>query len=194
MRPEPLDENFPPIESVARSPAIDRVAVNRVVATNHEVSLILAGLKQTRGGEDVPAGCVQSGLEFLLAALYRVEEHAGVGADEELSDFPHLLEAESFHRSRSENRVLHVLRLVSGNVSFVDRDVAPFEAYRHALSVLGNSQSRRLLEVRLDSPKTGRDGFTELVQVPHFELEKRLRGVVDLMERGASQNTARLAE
>lgn len=163
MRSEPSDQNFPAIESVTRCASVGCVTVNCIVPSDHEISLVVAGLQPTAGRQHVPTRRVQRRLELLLAALDRVHEHARVGADEHLRDFPDLLEGNPANRGRPERQVLHRFRLVPRDVAFVDGHVAPLEPNRHALSILGHSQRGRLLQVRLHNAQAGWNRFVDFV-------------------------------
>lgn len=102
VRSEPSDQYFTSIEGIARRSAVNRVAINRIITSDHEISFIVSGLHPAARRLHVSAGCVQSCFEFLVAALNCVKKHSRIGANEELSDFSDLLKAETANGGRPE--------------------------------------------------------------------------------------------
>lgn len=120
MRSEPSDQNFPAIKRIARSATVNGVAVNSIVTTNHEVTLIVAGLKPTTACQHIATGRIQNRLELLVAALNGVEKDARVRADEYLRDFAGLLEGDSPNRCGSEDDILDSFCFITSNVALVN--------------------------------------------------------------------------
>lgn len=170
MRSEPSDQNFPAIECIARSATVNSVAVDCIVTTDHEVSLVVTGLKPTTACQHIAAGRIQNRLELLVATVNGVEEDSRVRADKNLRNFSGLLEGDSPNRCGSEDDILDSFCFIASNVALVNGNVATIESNRHALSVLRHAERCWLLKIRFDHAQAGWNRLVQFTQIPHFEF------------------------